>query len=110
MIFSKPIYAVFLDGIFIGTTDDELECWKIAEEETYGTPNVLHHDDVDRVWWHKIDVNRFFYDYHYYTNDKLSDESILCYSKDKCVDAVNTLNKLNLEHERREAKLRAMAL
>ena len=110
-MFLGEVYSVFLDGNFIGIAEDEYECIEIAENANNGVGKPLYDDDLaDRVWWHTINVNRYFYDYHKYTNDKLSDDSILCYSNDDYKEAVKKLNKIQLETERAEAKLRALAL
>lgn len=109
MIFSEPIYAIFLDGTFVGITNDEMECWEIAEEKTYGTPNVLHHDNVDRVWWHKININRFYCD-GITICDTISEETILCHDKEDCETGIKLLNSLSIINEREEAKKRAMTL
>lgn len=106
---SKIWYSIFVDDEYVGITDDEDECWEIAERVNNGE-TTLFDDDVDRVQICKIDVNRFFYDYHKYTNDKLSNKSILCRTEMECKNAVEQLNALNLAKERLEAKLRAMAL
>ena len=110
MIFDKPIYTVFLDGDFIGITDDEMECWEIAEQHTYGTPNILHHDDVDKVWWNTIDINRFNGS-SYCIYDKLQEiDNFLCYNRYEAEKCCKEMNKLNLQKERLEAKERAMTL
>lgn len=106
---SKIWYSIFVDDKYIGITNNEDECWEIAEKVNDGE-TILLDDDVDRVQICKIDVNQFYYDGHKYTNDKMSDKSILCQNEIECQEAIEQLNTLNLERERAEAKLRAMAL
>lgn len=101
------LYSVFLDGNFCGLAEEEDECWDIADAYE---DRALLDDDVDRVTYHKIDVNRYFCDHHHYTNDKLSDDTILCYSVRDCQNAVKQLNNLQLKLERSEAKIRAREL
>ena len=110
-MFLGELYSVFLDDNFIGIAENEYECIEIAINANNGIGKSLYDDDLaDRVWWHKISINRYFYDYHKYTNDKLSNDSILCYSNNSCKEAVKKLNKIQLETERAKAKLRALAL
>ena len=104
------LYSVFLDGKFIGFTDDEDYAWEIAQDYLNGY-DVLYDDDYpDRVWCHKIDINRWYYYDNYNCSDKLSDDNIYCYNDratDKCV---KIMNKQNREIERAKAKLRALLL
>lgn len=110
-MFLRELYSVFLDDNFIGITEDECECIEIAVNANNKVDKSLYDDDlIDRIQWHKISVNRYFYDYHKYTNDKLSNDSILCYSNDSCEEAIKKLNKIQLETERAEAKLRALLM
>ena len=105
------VYSIFLDGNFIGICEDEDCVWEIAQNETNGTPYPLTDDNFcDRVQYYQIDVNRYVCNHNQYTTDKLSDDSFLCRNIEECKKAVKQLNALQLEKERAEAKLRAMAL
>ena len=111
MDFNKTIYSVYLDGFFVGLTNNEDECWEIAEEDTYGTKDILHHDEVDRVWWHKINVNRFENDSTYIIKDKQQEfNNKICCNRYEAEKLCEKMNKINLEKEKLEAKLRALNL
>lgn len=105
----KPLYNVYLDGDFIGVVEEKDFAWNYAENHTNGTPMQLHHDDVDRVWTQEINVNRFVRDYMSIA-DRFTNQSILCGSYTTANDGVEMYNKLQLEKERAEAKIRAMTL
>ena len=107
-MFLREVYAVFLDGNFVGICENEDECWEVAQNTLNGI-DVLLDDDVDRVWWNTIGVNRFYQDGKNIC-DKFSNNSILCYDYVEAKSGLIKLNKLNLKKERAEAKLRAMAL
>ena len=105
----KPLYNVYLDGIFIGVVEEEDYAWNLAENHTNGTSTPLYDDDVDRVWTEEINVNRFVRDYMSIV-DRFTNQSILCGSYTVANDGVEIYNKLQLEKERAEAKIRAMTL
>ena len=105
----KPLYNVYLDGDFIGVVEEEDFAWNFAEDHTNGTPMQLYDDDVDRVWTEEINVNRFIRDYASIV-DRFTNQSTLCASHTIADDGVKRYNKLQLEKERAEAKIRAMTL
>ena len=108
-MFLEQVYSVFLDGNFVGICINEDECWEVAQNHINGI-DVLLDDDVDRVMWHKINVNKWYYYDEYNCSNNISDENIMCYDYHETKDCVQTLNRIELERERAEAKLRAMAL
>lgn len=104
------MYIVWVDGFFAGATEDEDYVWDIVADTINGVSAPLIDDDIpDRVEINKIDVNRYEADYHNVC-DKLSDFSFLCRGLTECEKALEHMNKLQLETERAEAKLRALAL
>lgn len=107
----KKLYLVYLDGNFVGITDDEMECWEIAQNHVNGYDTLLD-DDVDRVWWETIDVNRWKQCNNAIlcAEDKYTGETIVCNSIMEVKKVVPYLNQLDLQRERAEAKLRALAL
>ena len=110
-MFLGVVYSVFLDGKFVGIAEDEYECVEVAENANNGVGNTLYDDDLaDRVRWHKININRYSYDYHKIPNDRISNDNILYYSNDDYKEAIKKLNKIHLETERDEAKLRALLM
>lgn len=110
MIFKRNIFIVYLDGFFAGITEKEDEIWKIAQDHTNDTPHPLTDDNFcDRVWYHKIDINRFYRDGKN-ACDKLSNKSFLCANCHISDNLVKTLNEMYLSQERERAKIRAMTL
>lgn len=105
----KPLYNVYLDGNLIGVVEEEDYAWNFAEDHTNGTPMQLYDDDVDRVWTEEINVNRFVRDYMSIV-DRITNRSILCATYPIADFGVEYFNKLQLEKERAEAKIRAMTL
>lgn len=107
---NKTIYTVFLDGNFIGTTTEEDYIWDLASNCVNGSSKPLTDDDFcDRVWWNKIETGRYYRDGQTIC-DKLSDDRIFCGNYMEAKNGVEQMNNLQLEKERLEAKLRAMAL
>lgn len=104
------MYIIWIDGNFVGVTEEEDYCWDIVEDAVNGVTKPILDDDIpDRVEINKINVNR----YEASNNnvcDKLSDFSILCANSQNCEKALEHMNKLQLKAERAEAKIRAMAL
>ena len=110
MVFNDTVYIVYLDGFLAGICEDEDCVWDIAQDCTNGTAHPLNDDNFcDRVWYDTINTNRYFRNGQSIC-DKLSNDSILCYNYLVARDGAKQLNKLQLEKERAEAKLRAMAL
>ena len=103
------LYSVFLDGAFVGVCENEDEGWDIAQDHLNGVDPLLD-DDVDRVWVHKIDVNRWYVYNQHNCSDKLSDNNIMCYDGYATQNCCNTLNEYALQQEREDAKVRALAL
>lgn len=104
------MYIVWVDGFFEGVTEEEDYVWDIVGDAINGVSAPLIDDDIpDRVEINKIDVNRYE---RIGKNvcDKLSNFSVLCSSLIDCEEALEHMNKLQLEAERAEAKLRALAL
>ncbi len=108
MIFDKPVYMVYLDGFFVGIAEDEGEGWEIAYE--HSIPNVLLDDDVDRVWYDKIDVNRFYADGKNVIDKQSIIKPTLCYNNAEAKETAKKLNKLVIDAEKLKAKIRAMTL
>jgi hypothetical protein len=109
-MFDNNVYIVYLDGSFAGICEDELECWEVAQDVNNGVGKPLTDDDFpDRVWYDTININRYYKDGKNVC-DKISNDSFLCASDIDAIDGVKKCNELNLERERLEAKLRAMAL
>ena len=107
------MYAVFLDGNYVGLAEDEFECADIAENANNGVGMPLCDDDwADRVWWEKINVNRWVQCEQALkcVEDKYTGKSILCSSITEVQEALNILNEADLERERAEAKIRALLL
>ena len=103
------IFSVFVDGNFAGIAEDEIECWEVAEQSVQGSSNILLDDSVDRVSYHKINTRRF-HPVGKAVFDTIGDEGILCYDNEEAEMCADMLNKVQLEKEKVEAKLRAMAL
>lgn len=104
------LYSVFLDGKFVGVCEEEDMAWEVAQNYLNGE-DTLYDDDVDRVWYHKIDVNRWHMVANQYNcSDKLSKDNIMCKNKDETEKCIRILNKFSLQEEREQAKKRAMAL
>ena len=103
-------HIVFLDGMLAGVCEDEYEIWDIADNVNNGIKTPLTDDSfADRVFWHTIDVNR--YTVHSQTiTDKITGKTILCYNPMSAKEGCKMLNDNELERERTEAKLRALAL
>ena len=107
------MYAVFLDGDYVGLAEDEFECADVAENANNSVGMPLCDDDwEDRVWWEKINVNRWVQCEQALkcVEDKYTGESILCSSITEVQEALNILNKADLEREKAEAKVRALLL
>ena len=111
MIFTNNVYVIYVDGNFVGVTEEYDYISDIAQDGVNGVSEPILDDDfADRVDYYKINVNRYcIYDSHN-CSDKLSDDSIMCYDLSATINCMNVLNRLNLEKERAEAKLRASAL
>lgn len=111
MIFANNVYIIYVDGIFIGVAEKEDYAWDVVNDAINGFSKPLYDDDIpDRVEIVKINVNRWYIYNAHNCSDKLSDNNIMCYSCTATKECMNILNELNLEKERLEAKLRAMAL
>lgn len=113
MIFNGTVCVVYLDGFLAGICEDEDYVWDIAQDCVNGTPYPLTDDNFpDRVWHETINVNRWKVcdNANKCAEDKYTGKSILCYSTTEAKNAVEMLNQIDLERERAEAKLRAMAL
>ena len=113
MIFNGDVFIVILDGFPIGICEDEDYVWKIAYDHTCDTSKPLLDDDVDRVWYEKINVNRWIVCENCFTavEDKYTGKSFSHpYGLPKTTEICKELNEIDLERERAEAKLRAMAL
>ena len=109
----ETMYLVYVDGNFEGITNDEDLIYEIVEDATNGVVNpVLDDDYFDRVFYDKININRFveLEETIRHINDKVTGDMIMCYDKNERNDVIKQLNILNIEKERAEAKLRAMAL
>lgn len=109
----ETMYFVYVDEIFEGITNDEdLICDIVADATNGIKASVLDDDYPDRVFYDKININRFveLEETVRHINDKVTGNTIMCYNKDERDDIIKQLNALNLEKERAEAKLRAMAL
>lgn len=113
MIFNKDVFIVVLDGFPIGICEDESHIWDMAYNHTCGTSKPLLDDDVDRVWYEKINVNRWVVCKNCstaiedkYTGKSFSHPHGWLSTKEICC----MLNEVDIERERAEAKLRAMAL
>ena len=111
MIFKGNVYVAYVDGIFAGIAEDEYEITDVANDFVNGVSKPLYDDDMaDRVWYDIINVNRWYYYDEHNCSDKLSNKNIMCYDQMETINCVNIMNKENLQKERAEAKLRAMAL
>ena len=110
-MFEEKVYVVYVDGMFAGIAENEYEAVDVADNFVNGCRKPLTDDDMpDRLYWDIINVNRFFRDGVLTVSDKLSNDRILCYDDMECKDAVKQLNRLNLEREKAEAKVRALQL
>lgn len=104
------LYAIILDGNYIGICENEYEGIEMAQNKLNGHDVLLDDDMPDRVWYEKIDVNRWYvYDAHN-CSDKLSDDNIMCYDLEETEKCCEIMNKLCLQIERQEAKERAEKL
>lgn len=104
------LYSVTVDGFFEGITDDEDVCWDIVADATNGVKAPILDDDIpDRVEIQEIDINRY-YKYGKNICDKLTGRCILCATDFNAIDGVKAFNRINLERERAEAKIRASLL
>ena len=104
-------FVVFVDGLFAGIAEREDYCADVADNFVNGVRKPLMDDDYpDRVWYHKIDVNRWYQYDQYNCSDKLSDDNIMCKNDTETEKCVKILNKLSLELEREQARLRALQL
>ena len=107
------LYMAYLDGNFVGIAEDEYECIDIAENANNGVGKPLYDDDwADRVWWEKINVNRWIQCEQALkcVEDKYTGESILCSSTTEVQKTLNILNNVDLEREKAEARVRALLL
>lgn len=110
-MFLKDIYAVFVDGMFAGITEDEDEIWDIAQDEVNGFKKPLTDDDIcDRVYYNTIRVNRWYVYNEHNCSDRMSNDNIMCYDYHETINCVEKMNALTIEKERAEAKIRAMTL
>ena len=107
-MFLGEVYSVFVDGMFVGVCENEDECLDVAQNHLNGI-DILSDDNIDRVFWNSINVNRF---YRKGQNicDYFSNISILCADYMIAKDGIRKLNKMNIERERAEAKIRALQL
>ena len=109
-MFLENVYIVFLDGNFAGITEEEDLIWEVAQDYTNGTPHPLTDDNFcDRVFWNKIETGRYYRDGQSIC-DKFSNKTIFCGNYIEAIEGATQMNELQLEKERAEAKLRAMAL
>ena len=83
----------------------------IAQDYLNGHDTLLD-DDVDRVYGYKIDVNRWQRCDHSLLciEDKYTGKSIICSGTTEVRKTISLLNKMDLEREKAEAKIRAMTL
>ena len=104
------MYIIWVDGNFVGVTEEEDYCWDIVGDAVNGVTKPILDDDIpDRVEINKINVNRYVTERNNIC-DKLSNFSVLCGSSSQVEDTLNHMNNTQLEKERAEAKIRAMAL
>lgn len=108
-MFLQKVYSVFLDGNFVGICENEDECWEVAQDHINGI-DVLLDDDVDRVGWNEINVNKWYFYNEHNCSSNTTEENIMCYDYHETLNCVKTMNKMELAKERAEAKLRAMDL
>ena len=107
----KPVYSVFVDGLFEGVALEEDECWDIIEDAVNGVKQPILDDDMcNRVEICQIDVNKWYQLDRYNCVNKTTGETIMCYNKENTEKCTEILNKLSIFQEREEAKIRAMAL
>ena len=109
----EPMYFVYVDEIFEGITNDEdLICDVVADATNGIKTSVLDDDYPDRVFYDKININRFVESEEtvFHIIDKMTGNTLMCYNKDERNDAIKQLNALNFAKERLEAKERAMTL
>ena len=64
----------------------------------------------DRVWYEKININRFYNDGKNIIDKIEPQKSILCYNEGEAKNGSEKLNEINIKKERAEAKIRAMTL
>lgn len=111
MIFKENVYLVSVDGLFAGICEDEYEIADVASDFVNGVREPLYDDDIpDRLFWDTINVNRYIHTSKYNCYDKIENKYIMCYNQEETKKCMNELNKVNLEKERAEAKLRALKL
>lgn len=114
MIFNHIIYVVFVDGELVGLCEDEDYIWDIAQNVVNGTSRPLTDDNFyDRVHYSTIRVNRWEVNKTsplHITDRYACERDIFCYDYVEAKNQEKYLNKLNLERERLEAKIRAMTL
>lgn len=109
-MFLEDVFVVYLDGNFIGICEDEDLVVDIAQDHINGIDVLLDDDMPDRLAYHRICINRWYFYDQYNCADRLSKDNIMCYGYYQTKDCVRKMNELTLEKERAEAKLRAMTL
>ena len=108
----KQLYSVYVDGLFVGMVEEEDYVWDLAQTNINGFSKLLIDDDIaDRVEYYKIDINRFYNDGRF-VYDKLKPpiDCNVAYDGINAEEIAEKLNEINLEKERVEARMRAMAL
>ena len=114
MIFNHTIYVIYIDGIYAGICEDESYIWDTAQNVINNVSEPLTDDNFcDRVSYCTINVNRWEVNNKspLHINDKYETEKdIFCYDYAEAQAQAKYLNKLDIERERAEAKLRAMVL
>lgn len=109
-MFLEEVFLVYLDGNFVGLCEDEDLVVDIAQDHINGIDILLDDDMPDRLEYHRIGINRWYFYDQYNCADRLSKDNIMCYGYYQTKDCVQKMNQLTLEKERAEAKLRAMTL
>lgn len=113
MIFQKDTFVIYVDDTYAGICDSEFDIWDTAQNFVNGCSISLTDDNFcDRVSYYIINVNRWKVDNKYKRciEDKYSKNNILCHNDFEAEIQEQHLNSIDIERERAEAKLRAMAL
>lgn len=104
------LFLVFLDGNYVGACEQDFEIWDTAENSNNGVGEPLTDDNfADRVFYNRINVNRYVVDGQTII-DKFTGGTVFCYNPISAQLGCMRLNENELERERAEAKLRALAL
>ena len=106
-------YIAILDGEPVGIAKDEDEAIEIAINTNNGVGKPIYDDDMpDRIWLEHINVNRWVQceKAPKCVEDKYTGNSILCSSTTEVHQALDMLNRADLERERAEAKVRALLM